>query len=78
MKVGREPDRNALQKPRTPRRRNLGAARGPGKRLDAMLQAVRGVRGALDDFYGRLSDQQKARICAITITTPASAASSGT
>jgi hypothetical protein len=43
-----------------------------------MLQAVRGVRGALDDFYGRLSDQQKARICAITITTPASAASSGT
>ena len=27
-----------------------------GKRLDAMLQAVRSVRGPLDDFYGKLSD----------------------
>jgi hypothetical protein len=36
-----------------------------GKRLDAMLQAVRGVRAPLDDFYGRLSDEQKAQFEAI-------------
>jgi len=36
-----------------------------GKRLDAMLQAVRTVRTALDDFYGRLSDEQKAQFEAI-------------
>ena len=36
-----------------------------GKRLDAMLQAVRTVRAALDDFYGRLSDEQKAQFEAI-------------
>jgi LTXXQ motif family protein len=31
------------------------------KRLDVMLGAVRNVRGALDDFYGNLSDEQKAQ-----------------
>jgi LTXXQ motif family protein len=31
------------------------------KRLDAMLQAVKKVRVALDDFYGTLSDEQKAQ-----------------
>jgi hypothetical protein len=29
------------------------------KRLDAMLQAVKNVRAALDDFYNSLSDEQK-------------------
>jgi Spy/CpxP family protein refolding chaperone len=36
-----------------------------GKRLEAMLQAVKTVRAALDDFYGRLSDEQKAQFEAI-------------
>jgi hypothetical protein len=31
------------------------------KRLDAMLTAVKSVRGALDDLYADLSDEQKAR-----------------
>jgi hypothetical protein len=31
------------------------------KRLAAMLQAVKTVRAALDDFYGSLSDEQKAQ-----------------
>ena len=36
-----------------------------GKRLDTMLQAVKTVRSALDDFYGALNDEQKARFEAI-------------
>jgi hypothetical protein len=36
-----------------------------GKRLDTMLQAVKTVRSALNDFYGMLSDEQKARFEAI-------------
>jgi len=36
-----------------------------GKRLDTMLQAVKSVRSALNDFYGSLSDEQKARFEAI-------------
>ena len=36
-----------------------------GKRLDVMLQAVKTVRSALDDFYGTLSDEQKAQFEAI-------------
>jgi hypothetical protein len=32
-----------------------------GKRMQAMLQAVQTIRPALDDFYGSLSDDQKAR-----------------
>jgi hypothetical protein len=32
-----------------------------GKRLDVMLTAVKSVRGALDDLYGNLSDEQKAQ-----------------
>lgn len=36
-----------------------------GKRLDVMLQAVKSVRAALDDFYGQLSDEQKAQFEAI-------------
>jgi LTXXQ motif family protein len=30
-------------------------------RLDTMLQAVKSVRAALDEFYGKLSDEQKAQ-----------------
>jgi LTXXQ motif family protein len=36
-----------------------------GKRLDTMLQAIKLVRSALDDFYGSLSDEQKAQFEAI-------------
>jgi hypothetical protein len=36
-----------------------------GKRLDTMLQAVTIVRTALNDFYGSLTDEQKARFEAI-------------
>ena len=36
-----------------------------GKRLDVLLQAVKTVRTALDDFYGKLSDEQKAQFEAI-------------
>jgi LTXXQ motif family protein len=36
-----------------------------GKRLEIMLQAVKSVRTALDDFYGKLSDEQKAQFEAI-------------
>jgi hypothetical protein len=36
-----------------------------GKRLDSMLQAVKVVSSALNDFYGTLSDEQKARFEAI-------------
>jgi hypothetical protein len=43
--------------PATPPAR-LGAI---SKRLDAMLQAVKNVRAALDDFYTSLSDEQKAQ-----------------
>jgi hypothetical protein len=35
------------------------------QRLDVMLQAVKGVRTALDDFYGKLNDEQKAQFEAI-------------
>ena len=36
-----------------------------GKRLEAMLQSVKSVRTALNDFYGKLSDEQKAKFEAI-------------
>ena len=36
-----------------------------GKRLHTMLQAVETVRSALNDFYGSLNDEQKARFEAI-------------
>ena len=36
-----------------------------GKRLDTMLQAVKIVRSALTDFYGTMSDEQKAKFEAI-------------
>jgi hypothetical protein len=36
-----------------------------GKRLQAMLQAVETVQPALADFYGALSDDQKARFNAM-------------
>src|SRR5258708_25175429 len=36
-----------------------------GKRLDTMLQAVRTVRVAMIDFYGSLTDEQKAAFDAI-------------
>jgi LTXXQ motif family protein len=34
-------------------------------RLETMLQAVKTVRASLDDFYGKLSDEQKAQFEAI-------------
>ena len=36
-----------------------------GKRLDTMQQAVKSVRSALEEFYGTLSDEQKAQFEAI-------------
>ena len=36
-----------------------------GKRLDTMLEAVKLVRSALDNFYATLSDEQKAQFEAI-------------
>jgi LTXXQ motif family protein len=36
-----------------------------GKRLDTMLEAVKTVSSALNDFYGQLSDEQKAKFEAI-------------
>jgi hypothetical protein len=36
-----------------------------GKRLDTMLQAVKTVRVAMNDFYGSLTDEQKAAFDAI-------------
>jgi hypothetical protein len=36
-----------------------------GKRLQVMLQAITTVRPALDDFYGKLTDEQKAQFEAI-------------
>ena len=36
-----------------------------GKRLDTMLEAVKTVRSALNDFYGMLNDEQKAQFEAI-------------
>ena len=36
-----------------------------GKRLDTMLEAVKTVRSALNDFYASLNDEQKARFEAI-------------
>ena len=36
-----------------------------GKRLDTMLQAVKQVRAALEDFYATLNDEQKAQFEAI-------------
>ena len=36
-----------------------------GKRLETMLQAVKSVRTALEEFYGTLSDEQKAQFEAI-------------
>ena len=38
----------------------VGRMEAMEKRLDAMLQAVKAVRPALDAFYATLSDQQKA------------------
>jgi hypothetical protein len=49
-----------------------------GKRLDTMLQAVKMVRAALDDFYGKLSDEQKAQFEAIGPRRSASATEPGT
>ena len=36
-----------------------------GQRLDTMLQSVKLVRSALDDFYATLNDEQKAQFEAI-------------
>jgi hypothetical protein len=38
-----------------------------GKRLDALLQTVKTMIGPLNDFYGMLSDGQKARFDAISL-----------
>jgi LTXXQ motif family protein len=47
-------------------------------RLNVMLQAVKSVRGALDDFYGKLSDEQKAQFEAIGPRRSAASYPSGT
>jgi LTXXQ motif family protein len=41
------------------------------RRLSAMLEAVRTLQPALDDFYATLSDEQKARLAAIEPSTGA-------
>jgi hypothetical protein len=56
LKASCQPD-NALTPPA-----RLSAV---GKRLDAMLQAVKMVRTGLDGFYGSLNDEQKAEFEAI-------------
>ena len=48
-----------------------------GKRLDTMLQAVKLVRSALEDFYATLSDEQKAQFEAIGPRRTASSAQAG-
>jgi len=48
-----------------------------GKRLNTMLEAVKTVRTALDDFYGKLSDEQKAQFEAIGPRRAASSDQSG-
>ena len=40
------------------------------KRLEALLQAVRTVRPAMDAFYGMLSDEQKARLLIAQVRPP--------
>jgi hypothetical protein len=45
------------QLPNTP----PGRLDAEGKRLNAMLQAVKAIRPALENFYSSLSDDQKAR-----------------
>src|SRR5215468_4104247 len=45
------------------------------RRLSAMLEAVRTVQPALDDFYATLSDEQKARLTAIAPTGETASAS---
>jgi hypothetical protein len=56
LKVSCQPD-NALTPPA-----RLAVV---GKRLDTMQQAITTVRSALNDFYGTLNDEQKARFEAI-------------
>ena len=46
-----------------------GRLRAMEQRLSAMLEAVRTVQPALDDFYGALTDEQKARLNAIEPST---------
>lgn len=48
-----------------------------GKQLNTMLEAVKTVRTALDDFYGKLSDEQKAQFEAIGPRRAASSDRSG-
>jgi len=48
-----------------------------GKQLNTMLEAVKTVRTALDDFYGKLSDEQKAQFDAIGPRRAASSDRSG-
>ena len=38
-----------------------------GSRLDAMLQSIKTMSGPLDDFYGMLDDEQKARFDGISL-----------
>jgi LTXXQ motif family protein len=45
-----------------------GRAESQQRRLSAMLEAVRTVEPALDDFYATLSDEQKARLAPIELS----------
>jgi hypothetical protein len=40
----------------------VGRTEAMEKRMDAMLQAIRTIRPALEAFYATLSDEQKARL----------------
>jgi hypothetical protein len=43
----------------------IGRLEAMERRLSAMLEAVRTIQPALDDFYAALTDEQKARLAAI-------------
>ncbi len=47
------------------------------RRLEAMLEAVRTVKPALDEFYGTLSDEQKARLNNMEVADASEPADSG-
>jgi hypothetical protein len=54
-----------------------GRVEAQERRLSAMLEAVRTVQPALDDFYATLSDEQKARLAAIELSSETAGPSTG-
>jgi LTXXQ motif family protein len=57
--------------PKDDRASPTGRLEAQERRLAAMLEAVRTLQPALDDFYATLSDEQKARLAAIEPATGA-------